>query len=118
MPTGKIKNFTAIGRKLNIPDFALLPVNWDLSWIDGVTGGGGGGGAPPVVDIFTGLLNGVRTSFTLASAPATADTVLVVFNGLVMARGNASGYTLSGTALVTNFIGSVGDTLVVYTFTA
>lgn len=117
MPTGKIKNFTAIGRKPNIPGFALLPVNWDLSWIDGITGGGDGG-APPVFDNFTGLLNGVRTSFTLASAPATSDTVFVVFNGLVMARGNASGYTLSGTALVTNFVGSVGDTLVVYTFTA
>lgn len=38
-----MKNYLAIGRKLNLNAFGLLPSSWDLGWIEGTTGSGGGG---------------------------------------------------------------------------
>ncbi len=106
-----MKNYVAIGRKLNISDFGLLPANWDLSWIEG-TSGGGGGGAIQAVDDFSPQCNGVLQAFTLSVAPSVATNIILVWNGLTQRRG--ASFTNSGTSLTTTFIPATGDTLVAY----
>ena len=45
----------------------------------------------------TGTIDGANTSFTIASAPAPATSLVVILNGMVMTL--TEDYTLSGTTL-------------------
>lgn len=111
-----IKNALASLRKPLMTAFGIFPLGRDLSWIENAPGGGGGGGAPITHDL-TASLNGSQQDFTLSATPADSDSVLVIWNGLEMRRGDPGGYTLTGTALHTNFVGQVGDYLVVKIWT-
>lgn len=111
-----IKNATASLRKPLMTAFGIFPLGRDLSWIENAPGGGGGGGAPVTHDL-SASLNGSQQNFTLSATPANSDSAMVMWNGVVMRRGDATGYTLSGTSLHTNFVGQVGDSLVVKIWT-
>lgn len=108
-----------IGRKINLADFGLVLPTADITWILGNTGGGGGGsGDPPTFDSFSSLCNGVTVTFNLSATPASNQTVILVHNGLVLERGNAYGYTLTGTTITMANAPLSGDSLVAWTFTA
>lgn len=112
-----LKNFMAADRKRHMVRFGMFPSGTDLSWID--EDPISGGGAPTFQD-FSSLLNGALTVFTLSTPPAGADSVLVVYNGLLMKRG--LDYTLTGPTLLTltttGFTGQVGQSLVAYIYTS
>lgn len=111
-----MKNFRAIERKRNIPDFSLLPANWDLAWIEGDPGGsgGGGGGGLLATDDFSSLCNGSLQAFTLSDSPTVSTSLMVYWNGLLQRRG--VDFTNSGTSLSTTFVPQTGDTLIVEIF--
>ena len=62
----------------------------------------------------TGAMNGVNTAFTLANAPATAASLKLYRNGVLLANG--VDYTLSSNAITfsNNAIPQSGDTLTAY----
>ena len=66
----------------------------NLSWTT-VSGGGGGGGANITVNDFTG--NGVQTTFTLTTTPASVDQTIVNYNGATLLRDS---YYLDGANIV------------------
>lgn len=112
-----IKNAVASLRKPLLTAFGIFPLGRDLSWIENSPGGGGGGGGAPVHQDLSASLNGSQQNFTLTATPSNSDNVLVIWNGLEMRRGDPNGFTLTGTALHTNFVGQVGDYLVVKIWT-
>lgn len=109
-----MKNYLAIGRKLNLNAFGLLPSSWDLGWIEGTTGSGGGGGGLLAEQDLSSQCNGSRQGFTLSQAPTSSTSVMVYWNGLLQQYGVA--YTVSGTSLTTTFTAQIGDTLIVGIF--
>lgn len=74
------------------------------------TPSGGGGGSTSFVDgeIPSGTVNGVNTSFTVATAPSPATSLRVYVNGVRLRP--TTDYTISGTTLATvGFAPQVGD---------
>jgi hypothetical protein len=112
-----LRNFMAAERKRHMVRFGLFSAGTDLSWIDEIPLGSGGA---PIFQDFTSQLNGAQTVFNLNSLPASQDSVLLVWNGLLMKRG--LDYTLSGPNLTvlttTGFVGQSGQTLFVYIYTS
>ena len=57
----------------------------------------------------SGTINGSNTSFTLNKAPATANHLMVIINGVLQIRG--TGYTVSGTTLTTTSAPATGSVM-------
>lgn len=64
-----------------------------------VGGGGSGGGVTPYQEVPTGTVDGVNDTFTLSFTPASADSLIVVVNGIVIEK---SYYGLSGADIIFN----------------
>ena len=57
----------------------------------------------------SGTINGSNTSFTLNKAPATANHLMVIINGVLQIWG--TGYTVSGTTLTTTSAPATGSVM-------
>ena len=60
----------------------------------------------------TGTINGSNTSFTLSKAPASANHLMLIINGVLQIWSGANnGYSLSGTTLTTTSAPATGSTM-------
>jgi hypothetical protein len=84
-------------------------------------GSGGGGGAADLTAVIkytdyvtleepTGVMDDSNTTYTIAETPR-ADTITVIYNGVILKEGASYDFTISNKAITLNFAPTSGETL-------
>ena len=70
----------------------------------------------PAKDVFTSLVDGIETEFTLSNSPSIVGVEQVFLNGMLQSSGVGEDYTISGTTITFNTAPEAGWKLVVHYF--